>query len=298
MNNKMPTFDSMMNPLLDALDALGGSGSIAEIDEKVLELEKIDEEVASIPHDPEKSNKTEIAYRLAWTKTFLKKVGFLENSSRGVWALTPLAREKKHVVPREVVRKVNEDLAKAKEKKDKLKQIASEGSDADESIELDDSETAEDQEWREELFHVLTKKTEADAFERLAQRLLRESGFIQVEVLGRSGDGGIDGKGIARFYGFMSFHVYFQCKKFKDPVPASAMRDFRGAMAGRGEKGLFITTSRFTSSAVAEATRDGVPPIDLVDGELLAEKLKEYQLGIKTEMVEKVSVDEDWFTNL
>jgi restriction system protein len=290
MSNQMPTFDSLMNPLLDALFVLGGSGSIDEIYKKVLELEKIGEDISSAPHNPEKSNQTEVAYRLAWARTYLKKYGFLENSSRGVWALTTLAKEQKHVTPQDVVKKIREtDKAESRQKNKKSK---------NDQIELDDTDTPEAQGWRDELYHVLTKETTPDAFERLTQRLLRESGFVQVEVTGRSGDGGIDGKGIARIHGFMSFHVIFQCKKYQGSVSAGDIRDFRGAMVGRADKGLFITTGTFTPAAVREATRDGAPPIDLVDGEHLAEKLKEFQLGIKTEMIEKVTIDKDWFANL
>ncbi|MBU1405019.1 MAG: restriction endonuclease [Proteobacteria bacterium] len=286
----MPTFDSLMNPLLDALFALGGSGSIDEIYEKVLELESIDEEISSVPHNHEKSNQTEVAYRLAWARTYLKKYGYLENSSRGVWALTKLAKQQKHVNPQTVVREIREaDKAESKQKNKKAK---------NDSIELVDSDTPEAQGWKEELYHILTKEISPDAFERLAQRLLRESGFVQVEVTGRTGDGGIDGKGIARIHGFMSFHVIFQCKKYQGSVSAGDIRDFRGAMVGRADKGLFITTGTFTPAALKEATRDGAPPIDLVDGEQLAEKLKELQLGLHTEMIEKVTVDKDWFTNL
>jgi len=290
MSNQMPTFDSLMNPLLDALFALGGSGSIDEIYEKLLELENIDEEVSSIPHNPEKSNLTEVGYRLAWARTYLKKFGFLENSSRGVWALTNLAKEQKHVDPKAVVKDVREaDKAASKQKYKKEK---------NEQIELIDSDTPEAQGWKEELHYLLTKEISADAFERLTQRLLRESGFIQVEVTGRTGDGGIDGKGIAKIHGFMSFHVIFQCKKYQGSVSAGAIRDFRGAMVGRADKGLFITTGTFTSAAVKEATRDGAPPIDLVDGEQLAEKLKELQLGLKTEMIQKVTINKEWFASL
>lgn len=289
MSNKMPTFDDLMNPLLNALFALGGSGSIDEMYDKVIEIEQISEEISSVLHSPDKSNITEVAYRLAWARTYLKKYGFLENSSRGVWALTKLAKEKKQVPPQDVVKTVREadKLATRPNKKTK-----------NEQIELEDIDAPETQGWREELYRVLTKEVSADAFERLTQRLLRESGFVQVEVTGRTGDGGIDGKGIAKIHGFMSFHVIFQCKKYQGSVSAGDIRDFRGAMVGRADKGLFITTGTFTPAAVKEATRDGAPPIDLVDGEQLAEKLKEFQLGIKTEMIEKVTLDKDWFANL
>ena len=161
-----------------------------------------------------------------------------------------------------------------------------------------DDPSDDNAEWRERLHHILTKKLEPAAFERLAQRLLRESGFVQVEVTGRTGDGGIDGKGIARIHGFMSFHIFFQCKRYQGSVSASAIRDFRGAMVGRADKGLFITTGTFTPAAVKEATRDGAPPIDLVDGDELAEKLKDLGLGIKKELVERATVDEQWFESV
>jgi len=289
MSNKMPTFDDLMNPLLNSLFALGGSGSIDEIYDKVIEIEQISEDISSVLHSPDKSNITEVAYRLAWARTYLKKYGFLENSNRGVWALTKLAKEKKQVSPQDVVKTVRDADKLATKPNKKAK---------NEQIELEDIDAPETQGWREELYWVLTKEVSADAFERLTQRLLRESGFVQVEVTGRTGDGGIDGKGIAKIHGFMSFHVIFQCKKYQGSVSAGDIRDFRGAMVGRADKGLFITTGTFTPAAVKEATRDGAPPIDLVDGEQLAEKLKEFQLGIKTEMIEKVTLDKDWFANL
>ena len=156
----------------------------------------------------------------------------------------------------------------------------------------------EEQEWKSKLHRILTQELDADTFGRLTQRILRESGFVSVEVTGRTGDGGIDGKGIARIHGFMSFHVIFQCKKYQGSVSAGAIRDFRGAMVGRADKGLFITTGTFTPAAVKEATRDGAPPIDLVDGAAFAEKLKELGLGVSLEMVENVTVNEEWFKNL
>jgi restriction system protein len=131
---------------------------------------------------------------------------------------------------------------------------------------------------------------------RLAQRLLRESGFVEVEVTGRSGDGGIDGKGIARMSGLLSFHVIFQCKRYKGSITPSQIRDFRGAMQGRADKGIFITTGNFTRDARKEATRDGAPPIDLIDGELLCEKLKEFSLGVNIKTVEEVEIDENFFS--
>lgn len=288
---KMPTFDALMNPLLRALDALGGSGSVDEILEKVVELEGIPESVSVKPHNPEMSNQSELGYRLAWARTYLKKCGLLENSSRGVWATTPKARALTGVDPAEVVKAVRAlDKEHGPRSPTAVLKKGSHGSG-------EDAPEGQEQ-WKAKLHEILTNEVSADAFERLTQRLLRESGFVSVEITGRTGDGGVDGKGIARINGLMSFHVIFQCKKYKGSVSAAAIRDFRGAMVGRADKGLFITTGTFTPAAVREATRDGAPPIDLVDGDELASKLKELGLGVHCKMVEQVTVDPEWFKNL
>ena len=165
--------------------------------------------------------------------------------------------------------------------------------------EAETPDTDEENTWREQLLTVLLKMAPS-AFERLTQRLLRESGFIQVEVTGRSGDGGIDGKGIMRLGGLLSFHVIFQCKRYSGSVSVSQVRDFRGAMVGRADKGLLITTGNFTKDAINEATRDGAPAIDLIDGDQLIDKLKELSLGVQTRRVEveQIEIDQNWFLTI
>jgi restriction system protein len=285
--SKVPTYDQLMNPLISALRDLGGSGSIDEIYERVIKKLQLSEEIVSVLHDPEASNQTEIHYRLAWARTYLKKYGVVTNSSRGVWSLSK--PDVTDVDPKQVVKTVIENSKKDKQARSEPSAAPS----ADESETPDEAQT-----WRTKLYHILTKLIDPSSFERLIQRLLRESGFVQVEVTGRTGDGGIDGKGIARIHGFMSFHVVFQCKRYQGVVSASHIRDFRGAMVGRADKGLFITTGTFSRDAIKEATRDGAPPIDLVDGDQLADKLKEFGLGIQTAMMESVSVDESWFKEI
>ena len=285
---KMVTYDQLMLPLMKALVNLGGSGSIDEIYEAVVELEKFDEETLAILHNPEKSSQTEIGYRLAWARTYLKKAGYLENSSRGVWALTDKAKQAPKIDSRKIVNYVR-SLDK------KISQDTADASDPAASVDESPEETLA---WREKLHHILIEEMSPEAFERLTQRMLRESGFVHVEVTGRTGDGGIDGKGIARINGLMSFHIAFQCKKYKGSVGAPEIRNFRGAIVGRADRGMFITTGNFTKAAIEEANRDGAAPIDLVDGDQLADKLKELALGIKTELVEKVTVEPGWFLSL
>jgi restriction system protein len=280
--NKVPTFDELLNPLYQAFKQLGGSGTIEEIYAKTVEIMGLSEDILAQLHDPEKSRVTIIAYRLGWGRTYLKKYGLVENSSRGIWSLTEKAKNIEIIDSSEVVR-----FVRASEKQDDSKR------DSADTVPLPDAEH-----WKDKLLTLIMQKLNPSGFERLVQRLLRESGFIQVEVTGRSGDGGIDGKGIARINGFMSFHVLFQCKRYKGSVTASEIRDFRGAMVGRADKGLFITTGTFTPAAVKEATRDGAPPIDLVDGDELSEKMKDLALGVKREMVEHVFIDNAWFESL
>lgn len=287
--NQLPTYDRLMNPVLQALRQLGGSGSTDEIYQRVAENLKLPDSVLTILHDQETSNQTEVQYRMAWARTYLKKFGFLESPQRGLWSLTKKAESVSEVDAKEVQRFVRELDRKQKHSKNAGK----ENEDQAESEKPEEVKT-----WRATLHAILTKTLSPAAFERLIQRVLRESGFIQVEVVGRTGDGGIDGKGIARIHGFMSFHVVFQCKRWQGVVGSGEIRDFRGAMVGRADKGLFITTGTFSRDAIKEATRDGAPPIDLVDGDLLADKLKQLQLGVTTTMIESVSVNESWFGDI
>lgn len=280
----IPRYSAFLNPLIDALHTLGGSGTIEEINANVMEATGLTDEQLEVLHDPEKGSQTEVEYQLAWARTYLKKYEILENSSRGVWALTAKGKQHGPVNPSAVKRYVAELSRKSKEQPTEKE---------------DTSELNTQISWREELINILLK-THPAAFERLIQRMLRESGFIQVEVTGRSGDGGIDGKGIMRLGGLLSFHVIFQCKRYSGSVSASQVRDFRGAMVGRADKGLLITTGNFTKDAVREATRDGAPAIDLIDGDQLVNKLKELSLGVETKRieVEKITIDTVWFDSI
>jgi len=280
---QVPSYDKLMIPVLNSLVSLGGSGTIEEINEKVYEIENFSEGILQIPHG-EAGSPSEVDYRLAWARTYLKKFGLIENSARGVWTLTKSEIDIKTINSDEIVRYVRSlrptpNIAEQSNKKVN-----------EETFE----EVEENLEWKEKLLKTILLISPS-AFERLVQRLLRESGFVEVDVTGGSGDGGIDGKGIVRLNGFLSFHIIFQCKRYKGSISSSQLRDFRGTMQGRADKGLFITTGNFTREARKEATRDGAPPIDLIDGELLCEKLKEFSLGVKTKVVEEIEIDEEFF---
>ncbi len=284
---EVPAYNDMMCELFQAMKELGGSGTIREIDDKTVEILKLPIEVQEIMHG--NSSKTEVEYRLAWTRTYMKKVGILENSSRGVWSLTTMGRELEKINPEEVVQKVREMTFL---KTNDAHNINIE----DENLENDGVDTPDEiQSWREKLKNILWN-LKPDAFERLTQRLLRESGFTQVKVTGKTGDGGIDGTGIVKLNGIISFHMLFQCKRYTGTVSAGEIRDFRGAMQGRADKGLFITTGKFSTSAIEEANRPGTAPIDLIDGDELVDKLRELQLGVAP--VNDYTIDEAWFLSI
>jgi restriction system protein len=273
---------------IKVLSEMGGSATNEELLSKIIEQEAILPEIAAVQHVDQRQ--TRLGYNLAWAKTYLKKVGALENSGRGVWALTKIGEALKEAdiaaIPSRV-RKQDADIRRMRDRD-------SEGDPG--PAESGDAEAALEPFWKDELLATLRDMT-ATAFERLAQRLLREAGFIKVEVTGRSGDGGIDGIGVLRLT-LLSFQVLFQCKRYQGSVGASAIRDFRGAMVGRSDKGLMITTGTFTSEAKKEATRDGAPAIDLIDGDQLCDLLKSLKLGVSTELVERMVVDKAWFAQL
>lgn len=283
-NTILPSFDELIIPTVKALVELGGSGSIEEINNKVYEIANLSDDILQISHGED--GRSEVDYRLAWSRTYLKKFGLIENSAHGVWALSKSDIDIKNLNYTEIVRKVRE------QEKSISKDIQNQEVEQEVTLEVNSSER-----WKDKLLTVLYNITPS-AFERLTQRLLRESGFVQVEVTGKSGDGGIDGKGILRMSGLLSFHVIFQCKRYKGSVSPSQIRDFRGAMQGRADKGLFITTGHFTREAIKEATRDGAPPIDLIDGELLCDKLKELKLGVDIQLIEAVEIKEEWFLKI
>lgn len=287
-NFDIPTYDELLIPTIKALQELGGSGSIEEINNKVYIIAEIPDDILQIPHN-EKGTMSAVEYRLAWSRTYLKKYGILENSSRGIWALSKSDIDINTINPIVIVNTVKKQsqLPTSETETASVEQFKNEI-----SAEIDGYEN-----WKEQLLDILYNLSPA-GFERLSQRLLRESGFFQVEVTGKAGDGGIDGKGIVRVNGLLSFPVIFQCKRYRGSVSPSQIRDFRGAMQGRADKGLVITTGTFTREAVKEATRDGAPPIDLIDGEMLCDKLKELKLGVDTKLTEIVDIKNDWFDSL
>ena len=284
----LPKYDDLFKPTLEALSGLGGSGSIEELDEALISSLGISQDQLDITYP--KSGAAVLPDRMSWARSFLKIGGFVTNPKRGVWVLTEEGRA--------ALNKTNADLKKIISAADraaiaarKAAQTAAEGSSGENG-------NGDALGWPDLLLQRV-QSVEPAAFERLCQRLLRESGFTRVEVTGKSSDGGIDGVGVLRV-NLISFQVLFQCKRWKGSVGSEVVRNFRGAMQGRADKGLIITTGTFTSEARREATRDGAPAIDLIDGDSLCLLMKDLGLGVdvKEIKVEEVALNEDFFDTL
>ncbi len=272
----VPSSRELMRPVFEAIQALGGSASNGEIHDWVIQHLALSDDIVQIPHD--RGSKTRLEYNLAWARTHLKRYDLIENSHRGVWSLTANGRNTTFDLEADTV---------APKPEGSVRMVQGEVED----------ETVAQETWRETLLSILLNMA-PDAFERLCARLLRESGFTDVDVTGKTGDGGIDGKGHIQFGGLISFPVLFQCKRYQGSVGADIVRNFRGAMLGRADRGLIVTTGYFTVGARAEATRDGAPPIDLIDGEQLMDNLRQLQLGVRIKTVEVVEINNDWFDKI
>ena len=285
---EIPKYDDLLWPTLKAIEAKGGSASIQELLDQIASDRGLSDEILDVPHKD--GPQSEVEYRSAWARTHLKYVGAVNNTTRGIWTLTEKGRQiQDEGEVRALVRQYREERYRARRARKAMDVQETNDNDAED---IDEAEL----DWQETLLNIV-RDIQPDAFERLCQRVLRESGFTKVEVTGKSGDGGIDGAGALRV-NLLSFHVRFQCKRYTESVGAGAIRDFRGAVVGRADKGLFITTGRFTKEAEREAVRDGAPAIDLIDGLELCDLLKKLELGVKTESVEAITPNEEFFSAL
>lgn len=281
-SDKEERFSRFFGGLLDALRSLGGSGTPDEVAERIAQDLKLPDKILN---ETLSSGQSRFRNQLAWARFYLVREGLVDSSKRGVWSLTEQGR-KAHLSLEEshkIVAKVSKLFHEQRRSKNPTQKPLAE------EIANSDIETPRH---RDILLGILLGLPPS-GFERLSQRLLREAGFIQVTVTGSSGDGGIDGYGTLQINPLVSFKVLFQCKRYSGSVTPSDVRNFRGAMAGRADKGIIITTGAFTAEARREATRDGVAPIEILDGQKLVDMLENLELGVK--QVRAYEVDQNFF---
>lgn len=264
---KGPQFVRYFQPVINALLELGGSGRPEEVEDLIVEQLGLSDDVRNeqIP-----SGQSRFSNKVNWARFYLARAGLIDSSTRGVWNLTEKGRSSKMSAEEAVAlfNQIHKQFTGERRKSKIEKQVE------------EDSNSPDEIDHRAGLVNTLLELPPG-GFERLCQRLLRESGFEKVQVTGKSGDGGLDGIGILQVNPFVSFKVLFQCKRYSGSVSASQVRDFRGAMMGRADKGIILTTGSFTPDARKESVRDGVPPIELVDGEKLVDMFEELELGLK-----------------
>lgn len=263
-SNELPAYSGLFQPVLDALETLGGSGKPSEVRDHLAEKFSLSDAALECTL----KNGTQLFLnRVQWARHYLAKTGYIGSSKRGVWTLTEKGRDA--CINEELTRKIIADVSK-------LNSANRQQLDADSSTEEPASNTDDHRPRVLELLHNISP----GGFERICQRLLRESGFEQVDVTGRSGDGGIDGNGVLQINPFVSFRVLFQCKRYRGTVGSPMIRDFRGAMMGRADKGIILTTGTFSADATREAVRDGAPPIELVDANALVDLFESLEFGL------------------
>ena len=276
---KGPEFLKYINPVLKTLQSNGGAGEVTDVIEQVIDKLGITEEELE---ETTSNGQSRVRNQIQWARFYLFKAGLIDNAQRGIWRLTNEGLDKK----------LSEDdvYSLFKGVLDSVKKTPSNKTRKDEP-KFENTPT-EDEEHSIGLINIIQALSPI-GFEKLCKRLLTEIGINEIFITGGSGDQGIDGKGIVKLNDVVSLNIVFQCKRYKETVSPHHVRDFRGAMQGRGEKGLIITTGRFTKEAKNEANRDGVTPIELIDGDRLVELFEKYQLGLKPVTI--FEIDQEFF---
>jgi restriction system protein len=274
-----PEFVRWFAPLLDVLRELGDSGRPKEVGEKIAERLRVPDA------DLNRTNKNGLSRfdnQVAWARFYLAKGGLIDTSRRGVWTLTEVGRQTN--LDHDGSLRLFQNVAKM------FQNEQGDAESADESPAPE--EKPEAQPFREEMVRILHALS-PDGFERLCKLILREVGFEEVTVTGQTGDGGIDGFGVLRTNRLITDRVLFQCKRHTKQVSPTYIRDFRGAMANRANRGIFLATSTFSVEARREASREGAAPIELVDLDGLISLLTDLGLGVTTRTT--FAVDESFF---
>lgn len=276
---KGPEFLKYINPVLTTLQANGGAGNSSNVIEQIIESLGINDEELE---EATSNGQSRVRNQIQWARFYLFKAGLIDNTQRGIWRLTNEGLEKKLTNDDVYIlfKGVQESVKKSPTVTPKKLELKFEDT------------TTEDEEHSIGLLNLI-QSLPASGFEKLCKRLLTEIGINDITITGGSGDQGIDGKGIVKLNDVVSLNIVFQCKRYKETVSPHHVRDFRGAMQGRGEKGLIITTGRFTKEAKNEASRDGVTPIELIDGDRLVELFEKHHLGLKPVIV--FEIDQEFF---
>lgn len=192
MSMALPKVEDFYVPTMKALRDLGGSASIEEIQDRLAEAENLTQEQLDQVYPT--SGAQILPDRMSWARTYLKIAGLVASGGRGIWVLTDDGRQAVSTMGDADLRRMVIDAGNAHnvklaaQKKEKIAAAAAAGSStispSEGGLVHAQSSEAEEAEWMDALLQVL-RTMDPSAFERLAQRLLRESGFVKVEVTGQ-----------------------------------------------------------------------------------------------------------------
>lgn len=287
---KGPKFIQYFQPVIDGLRDLGSSAKPSEVYTWITEHYPIPKgEIESTT----KGGQSKFQNKVGWARFYLAKGGLIATEQRGVWVLTEKGRKANfsHEEAYNFFKSIHDgfqlDGGQADETEPEKTVDEADASAPDEKTYLNQDVI------QEELVNILRGITDK-GFEELSARLLRHIGFENLKVTGQTGDHGIDGEGFLLINRFVRIKVMFQCKRYTGTVPVKDIRDFRGAIQGRAERGIFLTTGTFTKGAREEAARENATAIELVDIDRLLELLIEEGLGVRE--TKALTIDREFFS--
>jgi restriction system protein len=287
---KGPKFIQYFQPVIDGLRGLGSSAKPREVYAWISEHFSVPKEEIE---ETTKGGQSRFENKVGWARFYLAKGGLIDAEQRGVWVLTEAGRKANlsHDDAYNLFRTIHDGFQR--DEGDLGGRTASEKTGDDVDASAPDETTYLNQDAvQEELVRILRSITDK-GFEELSARLLRHIGFENLKVTGQTGDHGIDGEGYLLINRFVRIKVMFQCKRYKNAVQAKEIRDFRGAIQGRAERGIFLTTGTFTKGARQEAARENTTTVELVDIDRLLELLIEESLGVHE--TKALTIDREFF---
>lgn len=268
-------FVRWMGPLLDCLRALGGSAKPKEVSGWIARQLKLP---STVTESALKSGASRFHNQVQWARQYLVWQGLIDDSKRGIWTLTPLGWKTRLDEPAacrvflDRVKINRRCVARMKPPPHRCRRMTP---DRTQPNRRQPTKSRSRICWTSSSRCRRTGSNSCAAV-CCASTVSRRSRSRNARVMAAS-----TAMALLRLSPFVSLRVAFQAKRFADTVARRDIGEFRNALLGRAEKGVFITTGRFTADAATEAARDGVIPIELIDGERLVELFQTAELGVR-----------------
>ncbi|MER0335437.1 restriction endonuclease [Vibrio vulnificus] len=304
----IPNYQVFMRPFLDVVNA--ASGEEVKLRDVINQLaDKFELSEAEREERLPSGKQTVLDNRIGWARTYLTKAGLLEVTRRAHFVVTDRGRkaisDPNTEIDNQYLKQFDEFIAFKEQKNGQLESNQPSANDVEETTpdevlrsaykQINDALASE--------ILVRTRKVSPAFFEQLLIELLLAMGYGgsdegMAHTLGRSGDNGVDG--VINQDPLGVDQLYIQAKRYAEGnnISASDIRDFFGALSlKKAQKGIFITTSEFTPSAIQTAKDLGIR-IVLINGKQLAHLMLRYNIGCREEQVISIKqIDEEFFDN-